>query len=127
MRHRIKNARLTQEPDQNHRGQAENDAELEHGREPGQPDGIDADGNRIGDVELVVGDDAGEHKAHGDIEHGADDERAQNADRHVALRIMRLLRRGRHGVEADIGEEHYGRAAQYAAQAEFAGAAIAAE
>ena len=30
---------------------------------------------------------------------------AEDADRHVALRILRFLRGGRHRVEADVGEE----------------------
>ena len=40
----------------------------------------------------------------------ADREAAQNADRQVALRIARLLGRGRNRVEADVGEEHDRRA-----------------
>ena len=31
---------------------------------------------------------------------------AENADRHVALRVLRFLRRGRNRVESDIGEEN---------------------
>ena len=40
--------------------------------------------------------------------------------RHVALRMLRLLRRGRNGVEADIREEDHARAAEDAAPAELA-------
>ena len=52
--------------------------------------------------------------------HGADRERGEDADRHVALRVLRLLRGGRDRVEADVGEEHHRRAAQHAAPAELA-------
>ena len=51
------------------------------------------------------------------------DQRAEDADRHVALRLLRLLRGGGDGIEADEGEEHHGGAAQDAAQAEIAEAA----
>src|SRR3546814_9977314 len=39
------------------------------------------------------------------IEEGADAERADQAYRPVALRVLRLLGRGRDGVEADIGAD----------------------
>ena len=42
----------------------------------------------------------------------ADGERPEDPDRHVALRIARLLRGRRHGVEPDEGEEDHRRAAQ---------------
>ena len=44
--------------------------------------------------------------AHDRVDHGADRERAEDAEGHVALRVLRLLGRGRDGVEADVGEEH---------------------
>ena len=49
----------------------------------------------------------------------ADDERPQDADRHVTLRILGLLRGGGHRVESDVGEEHHPRAAQHARRAEL--------
>src|SRR3546814_2367385 len=52
------------------------------------------------------------------IEDGADREAADQADRHVALRILGFLRRGRHRVEADIGEEDRGGRGADAADAE---------
>ena len=54
------------------------------------------------------------------VDHRADRQRAEDADRHVARRVARFLRRGRHGVEADVGEEHHAGAAQHAAPAELA-------
>ena len=55
------------------------------------------------------------------VEHRADGERAEDADRHVALGVVRLLRRGRDRVEADIGEEDDGGAAHDAAPAVLPG------
>ena len=49
--------------------------------------------------------DAAQHVGEQHVENGAEDERAENADRHVALRISRFLRGGRDRVETDIGEE----------------------
>ena len=45
---------------------------------------------------------------------------SENSDRHVLLRILRLLRRGRDGVESDIGEEDDARRANDARPAELA-------
>ena len=44
----------------------------------------------------------------------------EDADRHVLLRIPRLLRGRAHGVEADVGEEDQPGAAEHAAPAELA-------
>jgi hypothetical protein len=56
-------------------------------------------------LHVLVVDHAGQHDGEGDIKDGADDERAHDAARDVALRVLRLLRGGRDRVEADIGEE----------------------
>ena len=45
----------------------------------------------------------------------------QDADRHVPLRLLGLLGRGRDDVEADVGEEHQRRAGEDPADAERAG------
>ena len=82
--------------------------------EPGQPRpaALIAHRDRVGHVELGVLHDAGEHQRHDDVEHRADGERAEDADRHVALRVLGLLRRGGDRVEPDVGEEHDARAAR---------------
>ena len=46
-----------------------------------------------------------------------DGEAAEDADRQISLRILRLLRRRRDRVEADVGEEHDRRALVDAAEA----------
>ena len=40
------------------------------------------------DVDLVVGDHAGQHRRDDDVEDGADDERGDDADGHVALGVL---------------------------------------
>jgi len=72
---------------------------------------------------LVVGQDPGQHESDRDVEDGADDERAHDADRHVAHRLLGLLRGGRDCIEADEGKEHHRRAAHHAGKVESAGAA----
>ena len=49
-----------------------------------------------------------------DVEDGADDERGDDADGHVALRVLGLLGVGGDRVEADVGEEDDRRAGQHA-------------
>ena len=58
------------------------------------------------------------------VEDGADDQRPEDADRHVALGVLGLLRRGRDGIEADVGEEDDPGAAQHAADAELTRAGV---
>ena len=40
-----------------------------------------------------------------DVQHRADDQRGNDANRQVALRVLRFLGHGGDGVEADVGEE----------------------
>ena len=49
-----------------------------------------------------------------DVEDRAEQQRADQADRHVALRILGFLGRGRDRVETDVGEEHRRRGADRA-------------
>ena len=58
------------------------------------------------DRDLVVLHHAGDDERDGDVEHGADGQRAEDAARQVTLRVLRLLGRGRDDVEADEREEH---------------------
>ena len=45
---------------------------------------------------------------------------AEDADGHVALRVLGLLRGGGDGIEADVGEEDDARRPEHAAPAELA-------
>ena len=53
--------------------------------------------------------DPGQYQRDRDIEHGANDQRGDDPHRHIALRIPAFLRRGRDGIESDVGEEYDGR------------------
>jgi hypothetical protein len=84
---------------------------------------------QIGDA-VQVGQGLGAHGADRagrgqQIEDSADQQAADQADRHVALRILGLFGRGRDGVEADVGEEDRGRGAQYACAGRAQGVAPA--
>ena len=50
-------------------------------------------------------DQAGEHDGDADVEQGADYQRSEDADRHIALRPMTLFRRSRDRIEADVSKE----------------------
>ena len=52
-----------------------------------------------------------------DIEHGADDQRRDDAEGQIALRIARFLGRGGDRIESDVGEEDDGAAGDDSAEA----------
>jgi hypothetical protein len=65
----------------------------------------------------LPGHQAGEADGHGHIEHRADNQRGDDADGQVALRVAALLGRGGDRVEADVGEEDDRPAGEHAAPA----------
>ena len=77
--------------------------------------------DRVRDVEPAVRHNARRDSGHEDVEHGANKERADDADRHVTLRIFCLLGRGANGVEPYIGEEDNTGARHDTAPAEVTG------
>ena len=81
---------------------------------PGQPDLPERVGHRRVDVDLVVGHHAGQHRRRPRCRGRADHQRRDDADRHVARRILRLLGVRGDRVEADVGEEDDRRAGQHA-------------
>ena len=54
----------------------------------------------------LPGHQAGEHHHHGDVKDRANDERGDDADGQVALRVFAFLGGGGDGIEADVGEEN---------------------
>jgi hypothetical protein len=68
-RRRLAQRSRSPERDQNHRRQAEDNSELDERRKPAHAGRIDADRNRIGNVQFVEANNAGEHKADHGIEH----------------------------------------------------------
>ena len=122
--HREEDPRLPEEHHEHDRREPGDGADLDGRREPELPGGLDADGDRVGNVELLVGDDARQDERDGDVEHRADAERDEDADGQVPLRVSRLLRGGRDGVEADVREEDHRRPLQHAGRAEAAEGAL---
>ena len=49
---------------------------------------------------------ASEHDRHEHVKQRANDQAGDHADRQIALRILRFLRRGRDGIETDEGKEN---------------------
>src|SRR4029077_6450431 len=68
-----------------------------------------------------VADDAGEQSCGDDIKDSAQRQRSEDPDGHVLLRILGFLRRGGDGIESNVGEKYFARAAQYARPSELAG------
>ena len=83
----------------------------------GEPEAREGVGDRRVDVDRGVRHHAGQHPGDRDVEHGAEAERHQDGDRHVALGIARLLGVGADRIEADVGEEDVGGALEGAADA----------
>ena len=69
-------------------GQADRGAEADEAGEPGVPDGLERVGERRVDRQLGVVLHAGDDERHRDVQHGADEQRAEDAARHVALRVL---------------------------------------
>ena len=61
---------------------------------------------RVRGPQIRVRHESGRDKTHDDVNQRADGQPTQNADRHVPLRVLGFLRRGRNGIEADVREEH---------------------
>ena len=68
----------------------------------------------------LPGHDAAEHDGDAAVENRAGDERGEDADGHVALRIAALFGGGGDGIEADVGEEDDGAAGKDARTSRWA-------
>ena len=109
--HRVEHARL---PHQHHEDDRREAGQNRDRHELGQPrvaDHVlrDREGHRgflARGAEVLDRRHAAQHVREQHVEDGADDQRAEDADRHVALRVLGFLRRRRHRVEADEREEH---------------------
>ncbi len=104
-RHRIEDARLTVERNEHDAGEAGHGGDVHRLHAPGEAraGGLDGDGRGVGHVEVFVAHEPRHRDGHQDVENRADDERQQDADGHIALRVFRFLRRDRDAVEADVG------------------------
>ncbi len=119
--HRVEDARLAIHQNQHHRGQADDCASLHQLREPRplRAKRVDSDRDGIGHVERLVVDDQRHHDRDEDVDRGADEQRTEQADRHVLRRVLGFLACGRDCLETDIGKEHDRCRAKDAAPAEL--------
>ncbi len=62
------------------------------------------------DIHIPPGHHAGKNAGHQNIQNGAHQQRGDDADRQVALRILSFLRGRRNRVESDVGKEYVSRA-----------------
>src|SRR6185369_3033656 len=72
--------------------------------------------NRRFNVDLAPRNHSGENCGYSDVQDGADQQRGDNANRQVALRIFRFLRGSGNGVKSDVGEEDVSSACAYTSE-----------
>ena len=116
--HREEGARLRVHHDEQHGRQACDGARADERRAEAVAELAQHEGDRLGVVELGIGHVARHDGRHGDVEHGADEQRCDDARRHVVRGVLRLLCRGRDGVNAEVGEDDDGGAGGDAGEAE---------
>ena len=116
--HREEDAGLTVKQHEQDRRDAGDGADADEGRAKVIADVAQGKGHWLRVVELGVGHDARQHAGDDDVEGRADDERADDADRQVMRGILALFGARRDGVEADVGKEDDGGAAEDARDAE---------
>ena len=125
MSHGIEHAGLAQHHHQDDRGRAEQRADFDDGRKPhARGRRIDGEGQRIRHIQLPEGRQTRQNQNHGNVKHGANPERTQDANRHVALRVSRFLRGRGDRVKPNVGEEDDPRPSQHSRQAELAEGAL---
>src|SRR6188474_1815417 len=65
-------------------------------------------GQRLGCSQLLIRNNSGQHGGDEDVQHGANGQRGNHADRHVTLGVASLLCGCRDGIKANVGEENQG-------------------
>ena len=117
-RHREEDARLAVLEHEQHGRHREHGAERDDLRDARHAGRFERVRERIGRLaEVLRRHHAREHGADDDVDDRTDREPAEDADRQVALRVLRFLGGRRDGVEADVGEEDDRRALVNAAEA----------
>ncbi len=96
---------MTESIGQQHRAQTGQRTNLDQRRDERPTDAIDRERDGIGDAELAERHQPGQHRRDRHVQQRADRQRAENADRHVPMRIARLGGGGRHRLETEEGEE----------------------
>src|SRR5438094_136021 len=104
--HRKKNPRLPVLEHEQHRRHRDDRTQRDDPADRREAGAVERLRERIGDTQLAVRDHPREYRTDDHVDHGADGESTQNADRQVALRVLGFLRRGGDGVETDVREKH---------------------
>ena len=103
--HGVKDTRLGDQEDKNHRRSGCKGPHIRQDHEPlhvGQPDNRD---QRVPFMQALVIGHADNDRAEGDVDDGANPECAQNTDGQADLRLPCLLCGSRDTVESNVGEE----------------------
>ncbi len=126
--HLIEHARLGIDQGQHHRRQAHHRPDLDQEAEqvdlsvrgkrprhqrPGRVHGVDRLGDGRTAREVRILDHPGQHRCHHHVDGGADEQRAQNADRQVLGRVLGFSGGGRDRFETHIGKEDDGRGIEH--------------
>ena len=115
--HRIENARLAKQHHENYGRETGKDRDCHRLRQPLIAGHVLRDRERDGcftamAAEVLHGRDAAEDVREEHIKNRADYQGTEDADRHVALRVSRLLRSRANGIKPDVGEKHNARRAE---------------
>ena len=105
--HGEEDAWLTHHHNEDHGAETGDGTQLDERSEPTEAFSctIDGQGDGGGDRQFLEGDDAGEDEGDEYVEDGAEQKGTKNPEGHVPLGVFALLRRGGHGIEADVGEK----------------------
>ena len=104
--HREEDPRLAVLEHEEHRGQRHHSTERDEPAGRREPSELERPRQRVGRSELLIRHEPRGHEPDDHVDERADGEAAEDADRHVPLRIPRFLGRGRDRVEADVREKH---------------------
>ena len=114
-RHRHEDSRLPELEDEKHRGKSGERSGTDERLRPRFTGEGGRHRRRIPEINRVFLN-AGEHDRHEHVKQRANDQAGDHADRQIALRIFRFLRRGGDGIETDEGKENNRGAAHDAAK-----------
>ncbi len=106
LRHRIKHASLPEEHHQHHAGKAGQCAECNDVRSAGESAVEKRPRNRGLNVYVAPRHHSGQDTGDQDVKRGTDQQRKNDSDGQVALRILGFLRGGRNCVKSDVGEKY---------------------
>src|SRR5690606_19443947 len=116
--HGIEDTALTHQHHQDYRGETSQDSYSNRGGQPAISRHISLNGISYGSFltssfEFFIIRHTREYVAEEYIKNGTNHQRTEDANRHIAFRILGLLCGGGYGIKTNEGEEYNGRATQY--------------